>query len=123
MERESVNLNYCLQKMVDAFKDISQVEYTINRIIKPYREYAQQNPTDDVYRENSLIVTKKVFSMRCICGLCHFTLGYNLSEETPIYEMTFENLDTKQSLFISSLDEYNSAKISQINEKIYEITD
>ena len=123
MERESINLNYCLQKMVDAFKDISQVEYTINNIIKPYREYARQNPINDVYRENSLIVTKNVFSMRCLCGVCLFTLGYNLTEKTPIYEMTLENLDTKQSLFISNSNNYNPVEIGKINETIYEITD
>jgi hypothetical protein len=124
----------CLKKVTDAFSKLTMLA-NVRDLIISYRAYAEENDLDfnnETYYEEMVLTSETVFTIRCYCGLCHFTIEYNFESDpddeeegipSEVYGFTLRNESTGQEVFVQNTHDYTDQEFGIINDKIFEIID
>lgn len=106
-----MTLKDCLTKFKNEFKDLPNLEYYIDSAVIPYSENG-----GEWYHEIMKIVSKDVFTLRCVVGCVYCLIEY--CEDT--FGATFRNEATKEEVFFQNKMGYNAG---EVNRKLFDIFD
>ena len=90
----------CLDKFKEGFKDLPNLTYYFDSVIKNYIKYGE-----DQYEEIISILDKDVFTLRCRVGAVSCIMEYNCipaGASKEVYGATFQNLITGQEVFFNT---------------------
>jgi hypothetical protein len=107
-----MTLKHCLIKWLKGMKHIPDLTYYITDIVIPHTQFSGNSSYQEIYK----IISEDVFSLSCLVGWVHCFIEYNGSS----YGVTFENLRTKESIWLNSWDKYD---LKEVRTRLFSIFD